>query len=57
MDDSRVSNTSPATSAASADTKGDSGVYVEHADFSKSLKHLEKYPEEEKFEWREIVRG
>lgn len=39
------------------DVKGEDKVYVEHTEFSKSLEVLEKDHEEEKFEWREVVRG
>lgn len=39
------------------DVKGEDEVYVEHTEFSKSLDFLEKDHEEEKFEWREVVRG
>ena len=45
LDDSRISNASSETG-----TKDDNDVNVEHANFS-------KYPEEEKFEWKEITRG
>ena len=45
LDDSRISNASPETG-----TKDDNDVNVEHVNFS-------KYPEEENFEWKEIIRG
>ena len=45
LDNSRISNASPENG-----TKDDNDVNVEHASFS-------KYPEEEKFEWKEIIRG
>lgn len=60
LDDSRISDPTVETGAQTfkpEDTKGDGDMYLEHADFSKSLKNAEKDPEEEKYEWREVVRG
>ncbi|KAF8974760.1 MFS transporter [Flammula alnicola] len=39
------------------DVKGESDMQVEHADVAKSLQALQKLQEEERFEWREVVRG
>ena len=45
LDDLGISNASPETGA-----KDDNDVNLGHADLS-------KFPEEEKFEWKEIIRG
>ncbi|KAF8812453.1 MFS general substrate transporter [Phlegmacium glaucopus] len=57
LDDSRIFDPSPETGAQTSQEKGDDDVYVEHTNYSKSLTIVEKGSEEEKYEWREVVRG
>ncbi|KAF8165361.1 MFS general substrate transporter [Crassisporium funariophilum] len=58
LDDITMPISSPETPSKTLDeSKGEDDMRVEHVEVSKSFKALQKDPEEEKFEWSEVIRG